>query len=144
MRISNRRATFDYYLLDKYEAGIALTGGEVKSVKAGQIKLEESFIRLLPEGAFLVNAHISPYKYAHGHDYQPQRTRKLLLHRREILKLAKKMETGNLTLVPVSCYLKKNRVKLEIALARGKKKWDKREATKRRDLDREAAREVKN
>lgn len=143
MKVTNRRASWDYYLLDKYEAGIVLTGGEVKSVKAGRIKLEESFVRLLPEGAFLINTHISPYEYAHNRDYQPSRTRKLLLHKGEILKLAKKMETGNLTLVPVSCYSKRGKIKLEIALARGKKKWDKREVIKRRDLDREMAREAK-
>jgi len=123
---------------------MVLTGAEVKSVKKNKIKLEESFVRLAEDGAYLVNAHISPYKYADNTNYQPQRSRQLLLHKKELLSLAKKMEGKNLTLVPTACYTKKGRIKLEIGLARGKKKWDKREALKRRDLDREAARELKS
>jgi SsrA-binding protein len=143
MKIINRRARYDYYLLEKFEAGIVLTGAEVKSVKENKIKLEESFVRLADDGAYLVNAHIPAYRFAGDQTYQPQRSRRLLLHKKEILSLVKKMEGKNLTLIPVSCYSKKGRIKIEIALARGKKKWDKREAIKKRDLDREVKRELK-
>jgi SsrA-binding protein len=143
MKVYNRRARFDYYLLERLEVGIVLTGAEVKSVKKNKIKLRESFVRLASEGAFLVNAHIPPYKFADNRAYEPTRSRKLLLHKREILSLAKKIEGKNLTLVPVSCYTKKGKIKLEVALARGKRKWDKRAAVRKRDLDREMARELR-
>jgi len=143
MRIFNRRVRFDYHLLEKFEVGIVLTGAEVKSVKESKIKLEESFVRLADDGAYLVNAHISPYRHARSESYEPTRSRRLLLHKKEILSLAKKIESKGLTLVPVSCYTKKGKIKLEIALARGKRKWDKREAIKRRDLEREVKRELK-
>jgi len=142
MRIINRRARYDYHLLEKVEVGIVLTGAEVKSVKENKIKLEESFVRLRDDGPWLVNAHIPPYRHARNKDYKPTRSRRLLLHKKEILSLAKKIEGKGLTLVPVSCYTKKGKIKLEIALARGKKKWDKREAIKRRDLEREVKREL--
>lgn len=143
MKILNRKAKYDYELLEKYEAGIALTGAEVKSVRENKIKLEESFVRLGEDGAWLVNAHIPPYRFARGEKYNPTRSRQLLLHKKEILSLAKKMEGRGLTIVPVSCYFKKGRIKIEIALARGKRKWDKRETIKRRDLERELARELR-
>ncbi|MBN1263438.1 MAG: SsrA-binding protein SmpB [Candidatus Pacebacteria bacterium] len=143
MKVFNRRAKYDYYLLEKFEAGIVLTGAEVKSVRENKIKLAESFVRLREDGAYLVNAHISPYRYARNQSYQPTRSRRLLLHKKQILSLMKKMEGRGLALVPYSCYLKRNKIKLGIALARGKKKWDKREAVKKRDLKREAERELR-
>ncbi|HUW21166.1 MAG TPA: SsrA-binding protein SmpB [Candidatus Bathyarchaeia archaeon] len=143
MKVYNRRANYDYQLFERIEAGIVLTGAEVKSVKENKIKMEESFVRLTDDGAYLVNAHIPPYKYAGDQDYDSKKSRRLLLHKKEILSLAKKMEAKNLTLVPVSCYTKKGRIKLEIALAKGKKRWDKRETIRRRDLQREVKRELK-
>jgi len=143
MKVVNKKARFDYKLLDRMEAGIVLTGAETKSAKSGQIKLEESFVRLSDDGAYLVNTHIAPYKYADSRDYNPQQTRKLLLHKKEILSLAKKMEGRSLTLVPTAAYTKKGKVKIEIALAEGKKKWDKRRDIKKRDQQREAERDLR-
>lgn len=142
MKIFNRRARHDYQLLGKIEAGVALTGPEVKSVKAGQVSLQESFVRLRSGEAWLVNAHIHPYPYADNRDYDPRRARKLLLHKDELLKLEQKTKEKGLTLVPVSCYTKRGRIKLGIALARGKKKYEKREVIKRRDVEREIEREL--
>jgi len=137
MRILNRRARYDYNLLEKFEAGIALTGPEVKSVKAGKMSLGESFVQIREGEAWLYNAYINPYPYANNRDYDPRRTRKLLLHKNELLKLEQQTKEKKLTLVPVSCYTKGRNIKLEIALARGKKKYEKREAKKRKDLERE-------
>jgi SsrA-binding protein len=143
MKIINRKARYDYFLLERFEAGISLTGAEVKSVKEGRIRLDESYVRILEDGAWLVNANIAPYQYADSSAYKPTRSRRLLLHKKEILSLTKKMETKNLSLVPVSCYTKKGRIKLEVALARGKKKWDKRAAIRQRDLAREVQRALR-
>lgn len=139
-KIINRRAKFDYQLLKKLEAGMALTGAEVKSVKAGNIRLAGSFVRIYDGEVWLHNAYISPYAYADNRDYEPARARKLLLHKKELINLERQIKEKNLTLVPVSCYTKHNRVKLEIALARGKKGYEKREAIKKRDLEREIGR----
>lgn len=136
-KIINRRAGYDYQLLEKFEAGIALTGAEVKSVKAGHMKLEEAFVQIRDNEAWLVNAHIHPYAFADNRDYDSRRSRKLLLHKNELLKIAQQVAEKGLTIVPISCYNKHNRVKLEIALAKGKKKYEKREAIKRRDIQRE-------
>ncbi len=144
MKIINKKAKFNYEFLEKFEAGIILEGREVKSIRLGQIKLDESFVQLDNQGAWLVNCHISPYKFANNQDYNPTRRRKLLLHKQEILALDKKMEGKNLTIVPVSCYTSRHKIKLELALARGKKKWDKREKIRKRDLAREQARELKS
>ena len=137
MRIINRRASYDYQLLEKFEAGIALSGPEVKSVKAGHFHLEEAFCQVKNGELWLFNAHIHPYKFADTRDYNPRRARKLLLHKNEILKLAQYSLQKGLTIIPVSCYTKGNKIKLEIALAKGKKKYEKREAIKKRDLERE-------
>lgn len=143
MRVINRRAKRDYQILRRYEAGIVLTGGEVKSVKEGRIRLEESFIRIRGNEAFLVNAEIPFYRPAGRRDYDSRRERKLLLHKREILDLGLKTGRSSLTIVPLACYTKRGLVKVEIALVRGKKKWEKREAIKRRDLVREMERELR-
>lgn len=141
--IFNRRARYDYQLLEKLEAGIALTGAEVKSVRAGQMSLGESFVRITGNEVWLVNAHISPYSFARQEDNQPRRTRKLLLHKSQILNLKQKMKQRQLTLVPVSCYTKNNKIKVKIALARGKKRYQKREAKKRKDLEREVEKQLR-
>lgn len=137
MKIVNRKAGFDYDLLDRMEAGIALTGAEVKSVRAGHAKLEASFVRLGSAGAQLINAEILAYSYARPAGYDPKRTRQLLLHKSQLLALKTRMDAANLTVVPVSLYNKNSRIKLEIALARGKKKYEKRETIKKRDQVRE-------
>jgi len=143
MKVINRRAHYDYEILDKFEAGIILTGPEVKSVKQGKIKLEGSFVKIINSEAFLINAHIHPYQFADNRNYEPARTRKLLLHRDEIQSLSTKITPSGLTLVPLSCYTKGQIIKLEVGIGRGKKKWDKREAIKKRDLIREQKQELR-
>lgn len=143
-KIFNRRAKYDYHLLEKFEAGIALTGAEVKSVKAGKMVFRESFVKIHENEAWLFNAHISPYPFADNQDYDAQRTRKLLLHKNELLKLSQQTKEKNLTIIPVSCYTKARKIKLEIALARGKKKYDKREAKKKKAWQRETQQALKN
>jgi len=137
MKIDNRQARYDYEILEKLEAGIDLLGPEVKSVREGKISLNEAFVHLRDGQAFLVNAHIHPYQSS-SESLNPTRSRKLLLHKKEILSLASKAAQNGLTIVPISCYNKGNIFKVEIALARGKKSWDKREAIKKRALEREA------
>jgi len=145
VKVINRKAKYNYEFLEKFEAGIVLTGAEVKSAKKGQIKLDDAFVRIDDKGeVWMVNAHIHPYKFADNKNYQPTRSRKLLLHKKEILSLTKKMEGRNLTLVPISCYTQKRMIKLEIALSKGKKSWQKKEKIKRRDIDREMKRDLKN
>lgn len=137
MKIVNRRATFDYTILDRFEAGIHLTGPEVKSLRGGHAKLDAAFVKIMGTEAYLVNAHISPYPFARTETYDPKRTRKLLLHKKELISLKTKLESANLTLVPLSWYNKGPLIKLEIGLARGKKQYEKREAKKREDQKRE-------
>jgi SsrA-binding protein len=143
MKVTNRRAKFDYELLEKTEVGIALTGAEVKSVKAGKISLNESFARIRDGEVWLHNAHIHPYPFADNRDYDPTRMRKLLLHKKEIVSLDQKMKQKKLTLVPVSCYTKGRNIKVKIALAKGKKEYQKREIKKRKDIEREVERELR-
>lgn len=142
-KIFNRRASYDYQLLEKFEAGIVLTGPEVKSVKASYLHLEEAFVQIRDGEAWLFNAHIHPYKFADNRDYDPRRPRKLLLHKNELLKLAQETAQRGLTIIPLSCYTRANRIKLEIALAKGKKKYEKREAIKKREIEREIGREIR-
>lgn len=137
MKIFNHKATFDYEILSRFEAGIHLVGAEVKSLRGGHAKLDGSFVRLMGTEAYLVNAQIFPYLYARPEGYDPKRTRKLLLHKKEIMSLKGKIEGANLTLVPLSWYTKGPLVKLEVGLARGKKEYQKREAKKREDQRRE-------
>ena len=142
MRIFNKRATFDYELQEHYEAGINLLGAEVKAVKLGHADLTGSHVRLIGSEAYLVGASVFPYKYARPEQYDERRTRKLLLHKAQILNFRHKMEGGNLTIVPISMYTTGNLIKLEIALGKGKKKFEKRESKKRKDLQRELEREL--
>ncbi len=141
----NRRATFDYDLIKKYEAGLVLKGIEVKSIKSGHASLKGSFVTIHNNELFLTNANIPPYKFAgNPKDYDPTASRKLLLHKKEIKYLLGKSKTEGLTMVPLSLYTVKNKVKLEFALARGKKKYDKRETIKKRTAQREMDRRMKN
>lgn len=136
MRIDNRTARFNYEILEKTEAGIDLLGPEVKSVREGQVSLAEAFIHVRDGEAYLINAHIHPYQNSQE-NIEPTRARKLLLHKKEIINLANKAATNGLTLVPLALYNKGNLFKVEIALAKGKKQWDKRETLKRRAQERE-------
>lgn len=144
MRVVNQRASYEYRFLEKFEAGIALTGPEVKSVKAGKMSLREGFVRVREGEAWLHNVYINPYSFADNRSYDPRRRRKLLLHKNELLKLEQQTREGGLTVVPVSCYTKGNKIKLEVALARGKKRYEKREAKKRKDLEREVEQELRH
>lgn len=143
MKLVNDKAKFNYELGERVETGIVLTGPEVKSVKLGQIDMSATHIKVQSSKfkgqneMWVVGLHIYPYKHADNTNYDPQRTRKLLLHQREILGLLSRMKQGRLMLVPTAMYTKEGKIKLEIALARGKKKYEKREAIKKRDLARE-------
>lgn len=143
MRTKSRRAFRDYEIKEKVEAGIVLTGAEVKSVKSGRISLEEAFVKLLNGEAYLVNAFIAPYEPAGQKGGDFRRTRKLLLHRAQIRNWQMKLNKERLTLVPTFCYTKAGKVKLEVALARGKREYEKKEAKRRQDLEREAEAELK-
>jgi SsrA-binding protein len=138
MKILNRQAGHRYQLLEKFEAGIVLTGPEVKSVRQGHLQLSESFVRIKDGEAWLFNAHIHPYSFSDKQkELDPQRARKLLLHKKELLKLKQATEQKGLTLMPVSCYTKHHKIKLEIAIAKGKREHEKREAIKKKDWRRE-------
>jgi SsrA-binding protein len=136
----NRSASHEYHLLARYEAGIALTGPEVKSAREGRVSLKESYAKITQGEVFLHDAHFSPYSHARLEDSDPRRVRKLLLHAREIRKLSKETVAGGVTLIPTKLYLKAGQIKIEIALARGKKLYDKRESGKKKEMDREMAR----
>lgn len=142
MKISNKRAFYDYEITDRFEAGINLIGAEVKAIKMEHADLTSSYVRIMGSEAYLVNAKIFPYQYARPENYQEDRTRKLLLHKKEIISLKNKTDGANLTLVPISFYDKNGLIKLEVGLGRGKKKFDKKEAKKRADLDLEIEREL--
>jgi SsrA-binding protein len=141
--VSNRRARFDYFIEDTFEAGIVLKGPEIKSVRNGEVSLEQSYIRPKNGELFLINAHIKPYKFTDDKSYDPVRPRKILLNRTEIDKLIRKLETQGKTIVPLSLYLKDGLAKLEIALAKGKTAPDKRSSIKERESKREIARSMK-
>ncbi len=140
----NRKARFLYEILETYEAGIALTGTEVKSVRAGRVNLQDGYALIRDREVWLLNVNISPYQASSLYfNHEPKRTRKLLLHRHEISKLIGKTEQKGFTLVPTRMYLKQGLVKVEIALAKGKKLRDKRETIKRREAEREMQRVVR-
>jgi len=139
---TNRKAHFEYFLLERYEAGIALQGSEIKSVRAGQISLAESYVQVDGNEAWLINAHIAPYDPASRFNHDPRRPRRLLLHRKQIRELWDAVRQKGVTIVPVRVYLKRGRAKLEIAVARGKKLYDKRAEIAKRDAVREAEREL--
>lgn len=143
MKITNRRAFYDYRILDRLEAGINLNGAEVKAIRLGHADLTGSFVRIIGNEAYLMNAKIFPYQYARPEGYDERRTRKLLLHKKEIIALKSKTEGSGLTIVPVSLYTTKHLVKAELALAKGKKQFDKKEAIKKKDIQRELEEELK-
>jgi SsrA-binding protein len=140
---TNRKAYHDYFVEETYEAGIALTGTEIKSVRAGSVNLRDSFAQVRNGEMWLQNVHISPYEAGNRFNVDPYRTRKLLLHRREINRLMGRAQEKGLTIVPLRMYLKKNRAKVELALVKGKRQYDKREAIARHDADREIQRALK-
>ena len=134
----NRAASHDFFLLERYEAGIALRGTEVKSIRAGQANLKDSYGLVKDGELFLLNAHIGVYAPGAQFNHDTQRTRKLLVHRAQLLKLHAAVQQKGLTLIPTRMYFKNGRVKIEIAVAKGKQDWDKRETEKRHEADREA------
>jgi len=134
----NRQAGHNYHLLERFEAGLALTGTEVKAAKDGKIQLKDSFAEVVGSEAWLLNAHISQYSHGNRENHEPTRRRKLLLHREEIDKLLEKTREKGLTLVPTKMYLKNGRIKLELAVAKGKKLHDKRESERKREMESEA------
>src|SRR4030043_2320828 len=138
----NRRAHHEYFILDSFEAGIALRGSEIKSVRAGQISLAEAFVRIDENEAWLEDAHIAPYEQASIFNHEPLRPRKLLLHSGEIRKLWNTVRQKGVTIIPLSVYLKHGRAKVEIAVAKGKKLFDKRAEIARRDSQREIDRQL--
>jgi SsrA-binding protein len=140
---TNRAAFHEYHISDKYEAGIALTGTEVKSVMDGRIQLKDSYVAVREGEAWLFNAHISPYSHGNRNNHDPLRTRKLLLHRREIDRLEQASTVQGMTLVVTRVYLKNGRAKFEVGVARGKKTYDKRETEMRRTIDRETRAQLK-
>ena len=127
----NRKARYDYHLMDRYEAGIALTGTEVKSIRLGHMNLADSYARVDEGEVFLFDAHVSPYEYGTHDNHEPKRERKLLMHRKEIRRLASKTNAAGITLIPTRAYFSRGKVKIEIALARGKHDYDKREDLKK-------------
>ena len=134
----NRAAGHNYFLLDKFEAGIALRGTEVKSIRQGQANLKDAYGIIKDGEAYLLNAHIGPYSHGNSSNHDSLRTRKLLLHRQELQKLMGKTQLKGLTLIPTRLYFRHGRVKCELAVAKGKQDWDKRETERRREDDREA------
>ena len=141
---ANRKALHDYSIEDTYEAGVALTGTEIKSVRAGRVNLRDGFVQIRNGEAWLLNVHISPYDFGNRENHEPRRERKLLLHRHEIRKLYSKVAERGWTIVPLRIYLKEGRAKVEIALARGRRLYDKRDAVAERDMDRDLQRAVKD
>ena len=143
MKIVNRKARFEYEVKDRIEAGVVLSGGEAKSVLGGGVDMGNAYVKILPSKfkgqheAWIINLHIYPYKHADNAGYVPTRTRKLLLHQKEIVALQSRMKQARLQLVPTSIYTKSGKVKIELGLARGKRVYEKREAIKKRDLERE-------
>jgi SsrA-binding protein len=140
----NRRAGHDYFIEETYEAGIVLQGSEVKSLRDGKANLADSYARIMRGECILLNAHINPYDAASVFNHEPTRTRKLLLHKREILRLSGKVREKGLTLVALRLYFKNGRAKVELGLARGKKLYDKRETLRKKAAQREVERSLKS
>mgnify|MGYP001074425407 CR=1 FL=1 len=139
----NRQASHNYHLEERFEAGVALTGTEVKSIREGRVNLRDSYADVKQGELWLLNCHISPYSHGNIYNHDPLRTRKLLLHKQEIRRLIGKVEERGYTLVPTRMYLKNGRIKVEIALARGKRAYDKREAERRRQAEQEARQAIR-
>jgi SsrA-binding protein len=139
---TNRKARHDYFIEDTYEAGIVLTGTEIKSVRAGRANLRDSFAIVKEDELWLMNAHIAPYEQGTYANHDPRRTRKLLMHRREINRIASQLQEKGFTLVPLRIYLKDNLAKVELGLARGKKQYDKRATLRKKQTQREIDRAI--
>ncbi len=139
---TNRKAHFEYFLLEHFEAGLALQGSEIKSIRAGQVSLAEAYVRVEGREAWLMEAHIAPYIQANRYNHEPKRPRRLLLHRKEIREIWDAVRQKGVTVVPTRVYLKEGRAKLEIAIAKGKKLHDKREVLARREAEREIERQM--
>ncbi|MDP2638113.1 MAG: SsrA-binding protein SmpB [Candidatus Levybacteria bacterium] len=142
MKITNKRAFFDYQILERLEAGINLYGSEVKAVRLGHADLSGSHVRIMGSEAYLINAKIFPYEYSRPENYDEKRTRKLLLHKKEIIALKSKAEGQKLALVPISLYTTKSFIKLEIGIGKGKKEFDKKESIKKKDIERQVEQEL--
>jgi SsrA-binding protein len=140
---NNRRASHDYFLEDRYEAGLVLTGTEIKSIRAGKVSLQHAYVIPQRDELWLIDAHIAPYEHGSRQNHDPKRPRKLLLHRREINRLIDQVSIRGYTIVPTQLYLKDGRAKLEIALARGKRQYDKRQAISKRESERQMERAVR-
>lgn len=138
---NNRKASFEYFLMEKFEAGLALQGSEIKSIRAGQVSIQEAYVDINDgKEAWLIEAHIAPYEQANRFNHDPKRKRKLLLHKKEITELWNNVRIKGMTVVPIKMYLKDGRAKLEIALAKGKKAYDKRATIAKRDEARDSER----
>jgi SsrA-binding protein len=141
---NNRKASFEYFLIEKFEAGLVLQGSEIKSIRAGQMSIQESYVDIANgEEAWLVEAHIAPYAQANRFNHDPKRRRKILLHKKQIRELWNQIRIKGMTVVPTRVYLKEGRAKIEIALAKGKKAYDKRATIAKRDEARSAERETR-
>lgn len=143
MEIINRKAKFDYFTYETYEAGIVLTGTEIKSVRNGKANIKDSYAIIRDDEAYLLNAHISLYKEGSSFNHEEQRTRKLLLHKKEILKIKNKLDIEGYTLIPLKIYFKGEKLKVLIGVCKGKKNYDKKQSLKERDIMREANRNLK-
>lgn len=143
IEINNRKAKFDYQIFDTYEAGIVLTGTEIKSIRQGNCNLKDSYVVIRNSEAYIINMHISHYEEGNIFNHEETRTRKLLLHKKEILKLNDKIRIEGYTLVPLKLYFVKNKAKLQIALSKGKKNYDKRQALKEKDINRDIKKQLK-
>ena len=138
MEIFNREAKFNYFILEEYECGIVLVGTELKSLRSGKANIKDSYATVRNNELYLLNMHISAYKEGNIFNHEERRTRKLLMHKHEIVKISNRMSQEGLTLVPLKAYFKKNKVKILLGLCKGKKLYDKRETIKQRDLEKEA------
>jgi SsrA-binding protein len=140
---TNRKAGFEYYLEETFEAGISLQGSEIKSIRAGQMSLAESYVKTDGKEAWLMDAHIAPYEQANRYNHEPRRPRRLLLNKREIRELWDAVRLKGMTIVPTKVYLKQGRAKVEIAIARGKKLHDKRDTIAKREVERDLKRQIR-
>ena len=143
MEIINRKAKFDYFTYETYEAGIVLTGTEIKSIRDGKVNIKDSYAIIRDDEAYLLNAHISLYKEGSSFNHEEQRTRKLLLHKKEILKIKNKLDIEGYTLIPLKMYFKGEKLKVLLGICKGKKNYDKKQSLKERDIMREANRNLK-
>ncbi len=141
---TNRKALFEYFVEDRFEAGIALTGTEIKSVRSGRVNLRDGFVLIRNGEAWLINVHIAPYDFGNRENHEPRRERRLLLHKQEIRKMLTKVSERGWTVVPLNMHLVKGRAKVEVALVRGKRQYDRKDAVAERDADRDLRRQIKD